>query len=214
MFWYASDDKLRTIVEEQSWLDRLKPSLGLSQLGAHVEVELEPRESSSVQRMVEKARRKIASEAGATSLASATTGPPPKLFAFKGAAGRSVDAGVFWVAGVEDQNAFLLAGSAANAIGTAVHDESRLFPTADPVGTIRHVFETLDPMEPERAAASYIWETIVAATADAGGLDAAPWVEGVAIYAGRPELQSAAVPPNPGSPRLLFIGSPLFVEQM
>ena len=214
MFWYVSDDKLRTIVERRGWLDRLKPTLALGPPGVGVQFEVEPRSQTSLQRMVEKAERKIARDGGATSMATAVAGPPPKLFTFNGAAGRLVDQGVFWVAGVHDESAFLLAGSVANAIGTSVRDEGRLSPTADPVGAIRELFRTLGPSGLYRRAASYIWETIVEATADSGGLDAAPRVAGVAVYAGRTPLESYAPRQESGTSLLLFIGSPLFVEQV
>jgi hypothetical protein len=214
---YASDDKLKAIDGPPGWLNRLDLRLTVGPPGASVTAGLRARDLQALQVMVDRADRTIRKEGMARSPADSITGRPPLLFTFEGPAGRLADSGVLWFAGVGDGVGFLLAGSATNAIARVSEQPGMLSPTADPVGTVQRFFESrVDPGR-DSGMAAYVWGTVLSSTAHSGGLAAAPWVTGVAVYAGR-----IAIDPSPGrvedsdaaAVRNLLIGSPMWVAQV
>lgn len=214
---YASDDKLKAAEGPPDWLTRLDLSLTVGAPGAAVTAGLRPRDLQTLQEMVDKADRRIRKEGKARSLADSITGRPPPLFTFEGPAGRLADSGVLWFAGVGDGVGFLLAGSATHAIARVSDQPGMLSPTADPVGTVQRFFESRTDQGRDPDMAAYVWATVLSSTALSGGLAAAPWVAGVAVYAGR-----IAVDPSSGrvedsdaaAVRNLLIGSPMWVAQV
>ena len=214
---YASDDKLKAINGPPGWLQRLDLSLRVGPPGAAITAGLRPRDLQALQVMVDKADRTTRKEGTPRSLADSITGRPPPLFTFEGPAGRLADSGVLWFAGVGDDVGFLLAGSAINAIARVPEQPGMLSPTADPLGTVQRFFESrTDPgRDPDMAA--YVWATVLSSTARAGGLSAAPWVAGIAVYAGRIPIGPPRGPvedPGASAVRNLLIGSPIWVAQV
>lgn len=167
--------------------------------------------------MVDRADQTIRKEGTGRSLANSITGRPPALFTFEGPAGRLADSGVLWFAGIGDGVGFLLAGSTANAIARVSEQPGTLSPSADPVGTVQRFFESRADPGHDSDMMTYVWETVLSSTERSGGLSAAPWVTGVAVYAGR-----IAIDPSPGrmedsgaaAVRNLLIGSPMWVAQV
>lgn len=214
---YASDDKLKAIEGPPGWLKRLDLSLTVGPPGASVTAGLRARDLQTLQAMVDRADRTIRKGGTARPLTDSITGRPPPLFTFAGPAGRLADSGVLWFAGVGDGAGFLLAGSAINAIAKVPEQSGTLSPTADPVGTVQRFFESRAEPGRDSDMAAYVWATVLSSTAQSGGLSAAPWVAGIAVYAGR-----IAIDPSPGrvedssaaTVRNLLIGSPMWVEQL
>jgi hypothetical protein len=215
---YASDDKLKAINGPAGWLKRLDVRLTVGPPGASVTAGLHARDLNALQVMIDSADRAIRRGLMARSLANSITGQPPQLFTFEGPTGRLADSGVLWFAGVGDGVGFLLAGSITNAIARVSEQPGMLSPSADPVGTMQRFFESrTEPGRRDSDMATYVWATVLSTTRQSGGLSAAPWVTGVAVYAGRiaidppagrVEDSSAAAVTN------LLIGSPLWVAQM
>ena len=213
---YASDDKLKTISGQPHWLDRLDLSLGVGVPVAKVTAGLRPRDPATLLQLVDEADKKISDEHAARGLAESVSGRPPPLFSFNGPAGHLDEDGVFWVAGIDDNVGFILAGSSENTIATpAAPAGHMLSPSADPIGTIKSFFASKGAPE-HSSMIAYVWQTVLATTNDAGGVEAAPWISGVAVYAGRISLEEAPSPTaassQPGVTDLL-VGSPLWVEQ-
>lgn len=214
---YASDDKLKAIEGPPGWLNRLDVRLTVGPPGASVTAGLRARDLQALQVMVDRADRTISKERTARSLADSIEGRPPPLFTFEGPAGRLADSGVLWFAGVGDGVGFLLAGSTLNAIARVPEQPGMLSPTADPVGTVQRFFESRADPDRDSDMAAYVWETVMSSTAQSGGLSAAPWVAGIAVYAGR-----IAIDPSRGrvedssatAVQNLIIGSPMWVAQV
>jgi hypothetical protein len=214
---YASDDKLKAIEGPLGWLKRLDLRLTVGPPGASVTAGLRPRDLQALQVMVDRADRTIREQGIARSLADSVVGRPPSLFTFEGPAGRLADSGVLWFAGVGDGVGFLLAGSAINAIARVSEQPGMLSPSVDPVGTVQRFFESRADGGRDSATATYVWSEVLSSTGQAGGLAAAPWVTGAAVYAGR-----IAVDPSSGrvgdsdatAVRDLLIGSPMWVAQV
>ena len=214
---YASDDKLKAIEGPPGWLKRLDVKLKVGPPGVSVTAGLHSRDLQALQGMVDRADRTIGKEGMTRSLADSITGRPPPLLTFEGPAGRLADSGVLWFAGVGDGVGFLLAGSTTNAIARVSDQPGMLSPTADPVGTVQRFFESRADAARDSDMAAYVWATVLSSTAESGGLAAAPWVRGVAVYAGR-----IAIGPSPGrvedsyaaAVRNLLIGSPMWVAQV
>jgi hypothetical protein len=214
---YASDDKLKAIDAPPGLLKRLDLRLTVGPPGAAVTAGLRARDLKALQVMVDRADRTIRNEGMARSIADSITGRPPPLFTFEGPAGRLVDSGVLWLAGVGDGVGFLLAGSATNAVAKVSEQSAMLSPSADPVGTVQRFFDSRADMGHDRDIAAYVWATVLSSTAQAGGLSAAAWVRGVAVYAGRiaidPSLKRVE-DSKAATVRNLLIGSPMWAEQV
>lgn len=214
---YASDDKLKAAEGPPGWLTRLDLSLTVGAPGAAVTAGLRGRDLQTLQEMVDKADRRIHKEGKAQSLADSITGRPPPLFTFEGPAGRLADSGVLWFAGVGDGVGFLLAGSATHAIARVPEQTGTLSPTADPVGTVQRFFESRTDPGRDSDMAAYVWGTVLSSTTQAGGLAAAPWVAGVAVYAGRIAFDPSSQRVedcDAATVRNLLIGSPMWVAQV
>jgi hypothetical protein len=214
---YASDDKLKASEGPPGWYSRLDLSLTVGPPGASVRAGFRAGDRQTLQVMVDKADRAVRKEGLARSLADSVTGRPPPLFRFEGPAGRLADSGVLWFAGVGGDVGFLLAGSAANAIARVAEQPEVLPPSADPVGTVQRFFEARADPGRDSNVAGYVWSTVLSSTARAGGLTAAPWVAGVAVYAGRIAVEPSQwhVGDSDAAPvRNLLIGSPMWVEQV
>jgi hypothetical protein len=212
---YVSDDKLKTISDQPHWYDRLDPRLGGSVSFVTASVGLRAREPATLLKMVNQAERKITKEKAARLLTDAASGRPPQLFSFQGPAGHLAEQGVYWVAGASDGIGFVLAGSADNAVATPIKEPGfTLSPSADPVGTIGHVFESKSASDANVARRiRYCWDKVL--SAGAGGIEAAPWVSGVAVYADRIPIEATpAVGSSLPSITCLIVGSPLWVEQI
>jgi len=212
---YASDDKLKAINGPLGWLKRLDVRLTVGPPGASVTAGLHARDLNALQVTVDRADQTIRRGLMARSPADSLTGRPPQLFTFEGPAGRLVDSGVLWFAGVGDGVGFLLVGSITNAIGTVSEHSGMLSPSADPVGTMQRFFESRTEPDRDSYVATHVWETVLSTTRQSGGLSAAPWVTGVAVYAGRIAIDPPSGPAgDAGAVSNLLIGSPLWVAQM
>lgn len=210
---YASDDKLKTISGQPRWLDRLDLGLAAGVPGAQVTGGLRPRDPATLLQLVDEAERKIGHDHAARRLAESVSGRPPRLFSFEGPAGHLDEDGVFWVAGIEDDVGFLLAGSSDNTMATPVARlNSVLSPSVDTIGTVKRFFESKGAPD-NSSALIYAWKSVLATTNDAGGLEAAPWVSGVAVYAGRISVEDARIPSWEPPVANVVVGSPLWVEQ-
>jgi hypothetical protein len=214
---YASVDKLKASESPPGWLERLDLRLTVGAPGASVTAGLRARDLKALRGMVDRADQAIRKEGTARSLANSTTGRPPALFTFEGPAGRLADSGVLWFAGVGDGVGFLLAGSAANAIARLSEQPGMFSPSADPVGTVQRFFESRADQGHDSDMAAYVWETLLSSTRQSGGLSAAPWVTGVAVYAGRIAIDPSSRHVEDSSAaavRNLLIGSPMWVAQV
>jgi hypothetical protein len=185
---YASDDKLKAIDGPPGLLKRLDLSLTVGPPGVAVTAGLRARDLKALRGMVDGADRTIRKEGMARPLADSITGRPPPLFTFEGPAGRLADSGVLWFAGVGDGVGFLLVGSATNAIARVAEQPGVLSPSADPVGTVQRFSDARADLGHDRDVAAYVWATVLSSTAQAGGLSAAAWVRGVAVYVGRIDI--------------------------
>ena len=215
---YASDDKLKAINGPPGWLKRLDVRLTVGHPGASLTAGLHARDLNALQVMIDRADRTIRTGSMARSPADSITGQPPQLFKFEGPAGRLADSGVLWFAGVGDGVGFLLAGSITNAVAKVSEQSGMLSPSADPVGTMQRFFESrTESGRHDSDMATYVWATVLSTTRQSGGLSAAPWVTGVAVYAGR-----IAIDPPPkrvedsyaAAVSHLLIGSPMWVAQI
>jgi hypothetical protein len=217
---YASDDKLKAIDGPPGWLERLDLGLTVGPPGVAVTTTLPPRDTQALQVMIDKADRRIRKEGKARALTDSIAGRPPQLFTFEGPSGRLADSGVLWFAGAGDGVGFLLVGSITNAIAQ-VQEQPGALASADPVNTVQRFFESrfeprADSGQDSRMAA-WVWWTVESSTARAGGLAAAPWVAGIALYAGRIDIDpSSEWPENSDTAAIqnLVIGSPIWVEQV
>ncbi len=214
---YASDDKLKAIDGPPGWLKRLDLSLTVGPPGVAVTAGLRARDLKALQGMVDRADRTIRKDGMARSLADSIIGRPPPLFTFEGPAGRLADSEVLWFAGVGDGVGFLLAGSAANAVARVSEQPGMLSPSADPVGTVQRFFDARADLGRDPDMAAYVWATVLSSTAQAGGLSAAAWVRGVAVYAGRIAIDPSSrriEDSKAATVRNLLIGSPMWAEQI
>jgi hypothetical protein len=214
---YASDDKLKAIEGPPGWLKRLDVRLTVGPPGASVTAGLRARDLNALQVMVDRADQTIRRGGMARSPAESVTGRPPQLFTFQGPVGRLADSGVLWFAGVGDGIGFLLAGSATNAIARVSEQPGKLSPSADPVGSLQRFFESRATPDRDSDMAAYVWAKVLSSTAHAGGLAAAPWVTGIAVYGGRIVVDPSrrrVVDASAAAVQNVLIGSPMWVAQM
>ncbi len=214
---YASNDKLKAFEGSPGWLKRIDVGLRVGPPGASVTAELRARDMQALQGMIDRADRSVRKAGMARPLADSIVGRPPSLFRFEGPAGRLADSGVIWFAGVDDGVGFLLAGSSVNAIAQVSEQPGMLSPSADPVGTVQRFFESRADSDRDSQMAVYVWGKVLSSTAQSGGLAAAPWISGTAVYAGRIPIEASSgdvAGAEASAARNLLIGSPLWVAQV
>lgn len=144
-YWYVSQDKLHALgAFDRGWLSRLRPNAKVGLGAASVGIDVEPASTRTLNRAAARAEQQLRGERLISDVAGFTSGTPPaQYFESNGPASRAVIENMLWVAGVDDEVAVLLVGSASNAVGARhAHAPSRRSsPSADPVGAARYVLE-------------------------------------------------------------------------
>jgi hypothetical protein len=144
-YWYVSQDKLQALgAFDRGWLSRLRPNAKVGLGPASVGIDLDPAAARTLNRAVARAERQLRSERLIDDAAAFTSGElPAQYFESNGPACRAVIDDMLWVAGVDNEVAVLLVGSASNAVGARRADapSRRPSPSSDPVGAARYLLE-------------------------------------------------------------------------
>ena len=143
-YWYVSRDKLQDLgAFDRGWLSRLRPSAKVGLGAASVGIDVEPAAARTLGRAAVRAEQQLRGERLIGDVAGFTRGAlPAQYFESNGPASRAVIEDMLWVAGVDDDVAVLLVGSASNAVGGGRAARGRRpGPSGDPVGAARHVLQ-------------------------------------------------------------------------
>jgi hypothetical protein len=152
-YLYISANKLRVMgALDASLLDRLNARARLGIGPASVELGLDSRLIQALDRSAAKVEKRLLRQDAVKDVAEFASGPPPAVYFYcHGPASRAVISDTFWVAGIDDDVAVLLVGSASNAVAArpaAVPAENYPPPTADPIGAARSLQEQWLPATP------------------------------------------------------------------
>lgn len=225
MFWYISDGKVRQSVEERSTaLQRFghrlsgKATLGVDfpPLQAGLEADIAPSPDPHLVAAIEQLKRTLGKHQDIPAAEEVQLGNPPELFRYRGRSAKLVNDGVFWTATVCGGAGIVLVGSASNAYGVQPVKAPEIGASADPLGTIRRMYEERGKDTGNESMISYIWAVIVGNSIRLIDFESLPQTTGVAIYGG---MQRSATDQIEGSGYKgaidrIIVGSPIFVEQI
>jgi Family of unknown function (DUF7019) len=180
-YWYVSQDKLQALgAFDRAWLSRIRPSARVGLGPASVGIDMDSPSSRTLTRAAARAEQQLRGERLIGDIGGFAAGAPPaQYFESSGPASRAVIEDMLWVAGIDGEIAFLLVGSAFNAIGARHERLRRPSPTSDPLGAARylvehpeHVDDVFSPSVDPIGAARYLLQhplgQLPSANADAG----------------------------------------------
>lgn len=156
-YWYISQDKLQALgAFDRGWWSRLRPNAKLGLGPASVGIDLDPASTRTLNRAAARAEQQLRGERVIGDVAGFSSGElPAQYFESNGPACRAVIEGMLWVAGIDDEVAVLLVGSASNAVGArradspsrrpspqlSVAADDVFSPSVDPIGAARYLLE-------------------------------------------------------------------------